>query len=230
MTSTLQKGFFITGTDTTIGKTFISRLLADAFSKTAPVTYMKPVQTGCLRDDSGRLQAPDFEYMVQGRIVQTAPYETHVPYRFEPACSPHLAARLAEQEISMDVIERCFAEVSKNRTILTIVEGAGGVMVPLGPTGYMIDVIAQLGLPAIVVTTSELGTLNHTLLTIQALRQRSLPLAGVVMNNCRNAAEDFIFSGNRSYLQQAARPAPFCEVPFGSGPCEAIEEFCRELI
>jgi dethiobiotin synthase len=230
MTSTLQKGFFITGTDTAVGKTFISRLLADEFSKTAPITYMKPVQTGCPRSPHGDLQAPDFDYLLQGRMKQTAAYETHVPYRFEPACSPHLAARLAGQEISMDVIERCFAEVSKNRTILTIVEGAGGVMVPLGQTVYMIDVIAHLGLPTVVVTTPELGTLNHTLLAIQALRQRSITLAGVVMNNCRNAAEDFIFSGNRAYLQEAARPAPFCEAPFGCGPCEAIEEFCRELV
>jgi dethiobiotin synthase len=191
---------------------------------------MKPVQTGCLRNTKGGLSSPDFEYLLQGRMTQSAPYETHVPYRFEPSCSPHLAALLAGQEISLEFIQHCFAMVSVDHTILTFVEGAGGVMTPLGPTAFMTDCIAYLGLPAIVVASPELGTLNHILLTFQALEQYSIPLAGVVMNNRGNFQEDFIYRDNREYIKQAAHPAPFCEVPFGGGPCKAIEEFCRELI
>jgi dethiobiotin synthase len=223
-------GYFITGTTTDIGKTYISRLLADTFSNFVSVTYMKPIQTGCVRNAQGNLSAPDFEYMLKGKMTQTVSYQTHVSYCFEPACSPHLAAKLIKQNISLEHIHQCFTEVSKNRTILTLVEGAGGVMVPLGSNTLMIDLIHSLGLPAIVVTTPELGTLNHTLLTLMALKQRSIPIAGVVMNNCRNIPKDFIYSENLSYLRNATHPAPFCEVPFGGGPCKAIEEFCRELI
>jgi len=230
MLSRRPKGFFITGTDTDIGKTHLCGLLARAFSKMLPVTYMKPVQTGCLRGPQGELSAPDFEMLLKGPVSQTNPYAVHVPYRFEPSCSPHLAARMANQEISFAHIKRCFTELCGQRDVITLVEGAGGVLVPLGPEGFMIDLIAYLGLPVVVVTSPHLGTINHTLLTIKALKSRGITPAGLIVNNCRNLPRDFIYSDNIDFIRQAIGSIPFYEAAFGGKPDAALEAFCRELI
>lgn len=96
-----KKGFFITGTDIDIGKTYISKLLADTLATKSPVTYMKPIQTGCEEDENHIFRAPDFEFVMSGKANLTGTYEQHVPYRFEPTCSPHLAAELASVTISI---------------------------------------------------------------------------------------------------------------------------------
>jgi dethiobiotin synthase len=225
------KGFFITGTDTGIGKTYFCRVLADALSKTVEVTYVKPVQTGCVRNERGELTAPDFDTMLRGPIQFTGSYHSHVPYQFEPACSPHLAAKLANKEISFDHIAHCVQWVSheNGRMKWVLVEGAGGVLTPLSAALSMLDLMGRLGLPLVLVTTPRLGTLNHTLLSINAIRQHGLSLAGVVMNNYCNAPEDFIYKDNSETIQDAIRPAPFLAVPFENRPNCTAEEFCREL-
>jgi len=191
---------------------------------------MKPVQTGCTRNEQGDIMAPDFEFMRQGSMTQTASYKTHVPYRFEPSCSPHLAAHMADQKISFAHIRRCFTELCGQGEVMTLVEGAGGVMVPLGPEGFMIDLIAHLELPVIVVTSPHLGTINHTLMTFEALKSRGIAVAGVIANNCRNLTRDFIYADNIDYIRQAIGPVPFYEAAFGGKPDAALEVFCRELV
>lgn len=225
------KGFFITGTDTGIGKTHVCGVLAGALSKTARVTYVKPVQTGCVRNEQGELSAPDFDAMLKGPIQFTGSYHSHVPYQFEPACSPHLAAKLDNKEISFDHIARCVQWVGgENGTSArwVLVEGAGGVLTPLGATASMLDLMHYLGLPVVLVTTPKLGTLNHTFLSVNALRQRSLPLAGVVMNNHSNEAEDFIYKDNARTILEAVKPSPFLSVPYKNRP-DFLEDFCHEL-
>ena len=231
MASDKLKGFFITGTDTGIGKTYTCRVLADALSKTAEVTYVKPVQTGCIRNEQGELTAPDFDFMLQGAIQFTGSYHSHVPYQFEPACSPHLAAKLVHVEISFDHIAQCVDWVGNEngRTKWVLVEGAGGVLTPLSATTSMLDLMERLGLPLVLVTSPKLGTLNHTLLSINAIRQRPVALAGVVMNNFCNAPEDFIYKDNAETIRDAIRPAPFLEIPFENRPSCPSEEFCHEL-
>ncbi|MGB7569267.1 MAG: dethiobiotin synthase [Chitinivibrionales bacterium] len=225
------RGFFITGTDTGIGKTFTCRVLADALSKTLDVTYVKPVQTGCVRNELGELTAPDFDIMLKGPIQFTGSYHSHVPYQFEPACSPHLAAKLANREISLDHIAQCvrWVGIENGRAKLVLVEGAGGVLTPLSATTSMLDLIGRLGLPVVLVVSPKLGTLNHTLLSINAIRQRALPLAGVVMNNYCNAEEDFIYKDNVETIRNAIRPVPFLVIPFNGRANGAVEEFCHEL-
>jgi dethiobiotin synthase len=230
MTSPAPFGFFITGTDTDIGKTFISRLLADTFTEAHRVTYMKPVQTGCFRDKHGNFRAPDLEYLLHGNISLTSTYENHVPYMFEPACSPHLAARIAGEKISPEKINNCFEKVSCNRTVLTIVEGAGGAIVPVNKSEFMTDIMLSLDLPVIIVTSPGLGTINHTMLTIEALKRRSIPIAALIMNNHENLPEDFILDDNRVYLKNAIAPAPFMYVPFNGSVDNTTRTFCNELI
>jgi dethiobiotin synthase len=222
------KGFFITGTDTDIGKTYISRKLADSFSTYQKVTYMKPVQTGCFADENGLLIAPDFQYVMGGKAIMSGTLDQHVPYRFEPACSPHLAAKMAKQSISLDHIKDCLLQISREN-ILAVVEGAGGVLAPVSETTFNIDLILHLQLPVILVTSTHLGTLNHTFLSLKELGRAGAKLAGIVVNNCRNAPKDFIYYENLRMIQEHTRPVPFLEVEHEKPYQERINEFCKEL-
>jgi dethiobiotin synthase len=223
------RGVFVTGTDTDIGKTYVSRLLVDAFACRLTVAYMKPVQTGCIRDASGLLTAPDFDYIMKGRAVMGAEMDDHVPYRLEPACSPHLAASRAGVMISLEYIREKFLRVSHNRSV-TVVEGAGGVMTPLSETTSMIDLMLHLQLPVILVTTPRVGTINHTFLTLEALERRSLTPAGIVINNRHGAAENFIYHDNCRILRCRVPSAAFVETGFESECSDSVKEFCDEII
>ncbi len=222
------KGFFIAGTDTDIGKTYISRKLADSFSLSQKVTYMKPVQTGCFADQNGLLIAPDFQYVLEGKAIISGTLDQHVPYRFEPACSPHLAAKMEKTSISLNHIEDCLLQISKKDT-LVIVEGAGGVLAPISETAFNIDLILHLQLPVILVTSTHLGTLNHTFLSLKELRSAGATIAGIVLNNSRNLPKDFIHYENIRMIQKQSRPVPFLEVEHEKTCQERINDFCKEL-
>ena len=228
MKSGFGHGFFITGTDTDVGKTYVSRLLADAFSDRQSVTYMKPVQTGCPRDARGSLTAPDFDYVMKGKALPSAELDDHVPYRFEPACSPHLAASRAGVMISLEHIREKYLRVSNKRTI-TIVEGAGGVLAPLSETTSMLDLIEHLRLPVIVVTSPRIGTLNHTFLTVQALERRGITPAGIVVNCTEETVKDYIYYDNCRMMRDHIHQAAFLEVDYEGKNSEGVEKFCGEI-
>lgn len=165
-----MKGFFITGTDTGVGKTVLSALLVAALDG----IYWKPVQTGAIEGTdraSVRLWAAPLEQ-------QLLPER----YCFDPPVSPHLAAREAGIRIALEAFG--FPEAPANRT--WIVEGAGGAMVPLNEHNLMLDLMRQLELPVIVAARTMLGTINHTLLTLAALRDANLSVRGVVMIGAEN--------------------------------------------
>lgn len=227
------KGFFVTGTGTDVGKTWVSSLLAKGFSKKVPVSYMKPVQTGCTKSKDGSLVAPDFEFVKKHCKIVTGDPALHAPYCFEPACSPHLAARLDNQEIDFAAIAACAGDICAMPAMkngLLVVEGAGGVLVPFDAEKNMLQLMMYLNLPIILVTTPDLGTINHTLLTLCALRSVHVKLAGVVMNNCHNVKNDFIYKDNRDTLKAILLGIPFCEVKHGSRFTPEISEFCNELL
>jgi dethiobiotin synthase len=189
---------------------------------------MKPVQTGCVRDPQGNLTAPDFDYVMKNGAYMSAEMDDHVPYRFEPACSPHLAASLAGVTISLEHIRGKFACVSDRKSI-TIVEGAGGVLTPLSETESMIDLMLHLRLRVVVVTSPRVGTLNHTLLTLEALAKRGIEPAGLVVNNAHAAAEDFIFHDTLRVLRYHVPGAAFLTVGHGAECDDGIREFCNAL-
>ena len=158
-------GYFVTGTDTNVGKTVLSALLVAALD----AIYWKPVQTGA-REGTDRESV--------GRWAQAA--EDRLPaerYCFTPPVSPHLAAREAGLRISLDAFE--FPEAPKGRK--WIVEGAGGVMVPLNERELMRDLMGRIGFPIVIAARTALGTINHTLLTLSALREARLPICGVAL-------------------------------------------------
>jgi dethiobiotin synthetase len=159
---------FVTGTDTGVGKTVLSALLVSALD----ACYWKPIQTGV----EGTNVETDTETVL--RCARIDPARTFPEcYRFAPALSPHLAARLAGVSIDLRAIAR--PPGAGDRRL--IIEGAGGVLVPVTDRDLMIDVMRQHGAPVVVATRTTLGTINHTLLTLGALSRAELPIVGVVM-------------------------------------------------
>lgn len=222
-----MNGLFITGSGTDVGKTFVSGLLARGFTSIGiTVSYMKPVQTGCERAENGMLAAPDVQHVVS--VMGKDCIEFDVVYTFEPACSPHLAARLADVSISLDVIFDRYEKL-KSRSDLTLVEGAGGILVPLNDKHFTTDLIAGLRIPAVLVVTPGLGTLNHTFLSLEVLKQRGISIAGVVINNVCNIERDFIFEDNLHMIRQSVHPLPCLEVEYSSEANEAVKDFCYAI-
>jgi dethiobiotin synthetase len=162
---------FVTGTDTGVGKTVVSAALVIRLRHHGPVRYWKPVQTGIEQDDDTAT--------VTSLAACSAAELLASGVRLQRPVSPHLAARLAGTAIELAPLEDTFVEASRSAHL--VVEGAGGALVPLNGIQLMIDLMARLDLPVVIAARSTLGTINHTLLTIEALRRRSLAVAGVVM-------------------------------------------------
>jgi dethiobiotin synthase len=140
----------------------------------APVRYWKPIQTGIEQDDD--------THVVEALVGEGCALREGV--RLPRPLSPHLAARLSGERIDVaDLLTIASAQLTTDRFI---VEGAGGVLVPLNESALMVDLIQVLGLPVVIVVRSTLGTINHTLLTLEALRARHVPVAGVVVNGPPN--------------------------------------------
>ena len=168
-----RRGVFVTGTDTGIGKTFVAACLVRAWN----AAYWKPVQTG-IDDDPGGDSA------TVHRLVDRQDGPVYAPrYALGAPLSPAAAAALEAVRITLDDFE----PPPDGRPL--VVEGAGGVLVPLTHEHLLIDLIARLGLPVVVVARSTLGTINHTLLTLEALRARRLPVAGVILNGPPDAGK-----------------------------------------
>jgi len=163
----LTNGFFITGTDTGIGKTSLSALLVAAHD----ACYWKPIQTGSI-EGTDRETVRRLAQVSEERLRPEA-------YIFEPPVSPHLAAREAGVRIRLDALAWPPAD-PRDAARTWIVEGAGGALVPINESETMIDLMRLIGLPVLVAARSTLGTINHTLLTLAALRAARLEARGVV--------------------------------------------------
>ncbi len=190
-----MKGLFVTGTDTGVGKTVASAALLQRYRGAAPLRYWKPIQTGIEVDDDTaavrRLSAAAGQEILEAGV------------RLEKPVSPHLAARLAGTRIDFAELRALLPEEGDTSWI---VEGAGGLLVPINEGQTMADWIAYLSLPVVVVARSGLGTINHTLLTLEALQTRGLRVAGVIMAGEPNAE-------NRAAIEQYGRVPVIAEMP-----------------
>jgi dethiobiotin synthetase len=174
-------GFFVTGTDTGVGKTLTACALLHAFSARGLRTAgMKPVAAGARRS-SGEWRNDDVERLAAASSI-TAPRALLNPYCFEPSIAPHLAAQAAGVTIALHAIVAAYRELAA-RADVVIVEGVGGFYVPLNAQEDAADLAQCLGLPVLLVVGMRLGCLNHALLTAQAIRARGLTLAGWVANH-----------------------------------------------
>lgn len=177
----MRQGLFITGTDTGVGKTFVAGILATLLRvRGIDVGVMKPVETGCPPHD-GRLQPQDALYLKEkGRAAD--PLDEICPYAFEMPAAPSVAAEAAGIVIDLERIAARFTGIAARHT-LTLVEGAGGLLVPLNDAADYTDLMRKLDIPILVVARASLGTINHTLLTVHWANHLGLPLIGVVLNS-----------------------------------------------
>ena len=175
-----KKTFFIAGTDTDVGKTLVAAgLLVAAKNHGLTTAALKPVAAGCEKTDSGLRNADAL--LLQSVITQPFVYEQINPIALQSAIAPHIAAQQEKRVLSADRIVG-FCRGSLNQADFTLVEGAGGWRVPLNPRETLADVAKLLQLPVILVVGVRLGCINHALLTVEAIRNDGLPLAGWVAN------------------------------------------------
>ena len=174
--SQFPKGIFVTGTDTGVGKTVASAALAWCLKQSGKkVAVMKPVQTGT---NTGSIM--DIEF-VERVMELNYPLEEVCPYRFPEPLAPLVAANMAGEKIDIERIKSLFHKLSSSHDI-TIVEGAGGLLVPVSEDYLMSDLAFDLELPIVIVARPSLGTLNHTLLTVESAKARGLKVLGIVIN------------------------------------------------
>jgi dethiobiotin synthase len=187
----MPQQYFVTGTDTGVGKTVLSALLCAALD----ASYWKPIQTGTEVDSDSRTV----------ETLAGIERERFLPevYQFAPAVSPHLAARQAG--VRIDLAKLNLPADFGNAPV--IVEGAGGVFVPINETDLMVDVIRRLVLPVLLAARSSLGTINHTTLSLQALRGAGVAVAGVVIIGAPN-------SENRAAIEEYGKVQVVGEIPW----------------
>ena len=175
------QSYFIVGTDTGVGKTFIASRIVQQFANQGYKTVgMKPIASGCEKNAQGEWVNEDVTALTNASNVQ-APLNIINPYRFQPAIAPHIAASQAGVNIEIAKISQCFSTLQQQADIV-IVEGAGGFLVPINPQETLADLAVALKLPIILVVGMRLGCINHALLTVEAIKQRGLHLAGLVAN------------------------------------------------
>ena len=182
---------FLTGIGTDVGKTLVAAILTEALG----ADYWKPVQAGL---------TPTTDAATVRALVSNPTSRFHPEaYRLALPASPHAAA--AAEGIALT--PSAFRLPATDNHL--VVEGAGGLLVPLAPGFLMVDLLAQLGLPAVVVSRHYLGSINHTLLTLEALRQRQIPVRGLVFNGEPTpATEEFIAAHTGVPIMPRVRPEP----------------------
>jgi len=174
---------FITGTDTGIGKTAVTALLAASLKfKGFKVGVMKPVETGCRVGEGDRLLASDADLLRKASGTEGLISDAELcPYRFATPVAPEVAAEKEGKDIDLDVILETLRSLRGGFDVV-LVEGAGGLMVPISRDLLMRDIVKMMGASLLVVGRAGLGTINHCLLTLGAALEKSIPIFGVVLN------------------------------------------------
>lgn len=202
-----MRGFFVTGTNTGVGKTHVGAMIARSLvDEGHRVGVYKPAESGCRREGDQLIAA-------DARTLWTAAGEpgelTHVcPQRFEAALAPPQAAALEGAAVDAQLL-RSGLQHWVERSDIVLVEGAGGLMSPLSDDDYNANLAADLGLPMLIVAANELGVINATLQTILAARSVApkLPIAGIILNQTAELTDDESVSRNAEQLRQ------HCDVP-----------------
>lgn len=218
-----MSGWFVTGTDTGIGKTLVSAALLLRLNAAGHRALgMKPVASGCARTPDG-LRSDDAELLRSASAEQVA-YEHVNPYAFEPAVAPHLAARSVGVSIDRDVILAAYTRLASRATHM-VVEGVGGWRVPLADSFGVRELAAHLGLPVVLVVGVRLGCLNHALLTTESIERAGLRLAGWVANQVDPHMS--LFAENVTSLRSEIGAPLLGTVPFLPAPTPA--QFAKVL-
>lgn len=212
MTCKRVPGLFITATDTEVGKTYVAALIARALREAGyRVGVYKSAASGCRVEDGVLVSGDALElWEAAGR---PGTLDRVCPQRFAAPLAPHLAAKAEGKELDPTLL-RDGINYWINRSDIILVEGAGGLMSPLGDDEYVADLAYDFAYPLVVVTRNVLGTINHTLQTLIAAAnfRDGLDVTGVVLNNCRQEPMDASTATNRSELAARCNPPILAEV------------------
>ena len=183
----MAQGIFVAGTDTGVGKTLVAGGLAAFYRRSGlRAGVMKPVESGCERRDDGLY--PHDALFLKTMSSSAADLDEIVPYRLEHPLTPSVAAALECVEIDLARIHRAYRRLEGRHDVM-LVEGAGGLLAPLFHHLNSVDVIRLLAIPLIVVARNALGTINHTLLTVEHARRNGLNIIGIIINNCSSSPD-----------------------------------------
>ncbi|MFH1622325.1 MAG: adenosylmethionine--8-amino-7-oxononanoate transaminase [Candidatus Omnitrophota bacterium] len=207
-----NKAIFITGTDTGVGKTIISSGLATAFrDRGIDVGVMKPIATGAIKNKN-RLVSQDVELLIK---VSNSKDELNLinPYCADSPLAPNIAFKLKKEDISLKIIKECFEKLIKKHQLL-LVEGIGGLLVPISDNYLVADLIRDFDIPLIIVSRNGLGTINHTLLTIKQAEESGLDILGIIFNNTKKNKKDISKKTNLEIIKKIAKVNIFGELPY----------------
>ena len=208
------KGLFITGTDTGVGKTLVAGGLARCLrDRGIRPGVFKPAETGCSMRRGKRI--PRDGAFLKFMASATEPIDEIVPYRLAAPLAPQVAAEREGVRIRFQRILRSFRNIS-SRHDCAIVEGAGGILVPVTRKYSMVNLMEQFKLPVLLVSRVGLGTLNHTLLTLYYLAQHEIPVAGIVLND-PDGKRDLAARSNPSVLERWSPTPILGDIPHGRG-------------
>jgi dethiobiotin synthetase len=206
----MPKGFFVTGTDTGVGKTIITAALIKAAHILGfKACGMKPIETGCKRveniEGNNSLIPTDGTFLRE--ITGTGEsIDLITPIRFENPLAPLPASEIEDKPIDLDKIKKAYKTLS-NRYDVVIVEGIGGLLVPIKRGHFVIDLAKDFGLPIIVVSNPSLGTINHTMLTVNYAINKGLDVAGIIINHNRTSEGTLAENTNPDIIRRLS-PVP----------------------
>ena len=203
MISPSANGYFVTGSDTDVGKTYIACEIVRQLRRCGlTLETRKPAESGCTEAENGELLTHDAAALRQANGERET-IDRINPYRFRAALAPHRAARLEGREIYMQaLIEACDRDDPEH---CLIVEGAGGFYSPLAEDGLNADLASALRLPVLIVVNDRIGAVNQSLTTLQAVTSRGLEVAAIILNEVEAQADDS--------MDNAADLAPWCDCP-----------------
>lgn len=209
----MVSGWFVTGTDTGVGKTVVAGALAVLLrERQRRVGVFKPVATGCRRDPRLGLVSADAEFLAHCADAPET-LEAINPVRYAGDLAPMAAAEHYRRPIDWEAIDQSWQRITA-RAEWIVAEGAGGLLVPIDRDNYMADLARRLGLPLIIVARPGLGTINHTLLTIEAARARRLEIAAVVVNGYHPSSATLAEETNPEIIARLAKIRIPIVVPF----------------
>ena len=207
-----SKGYFISGTDTGVGKTVVTACLLAFYKNIGLDTgVMKPIETGVDPECSSEANS-DAKFLLE-MSENSDTLEEICPIRLKPAASPLQAARLTNQTLNTKLVIESFHRLQKKYDQV-LVEGIGGLMVPIKPGYFVSDLIKEMQLPLIIVSRISLGTLNHTLLTLKMAIEKNIKVKGVVLNHCKNNDLNEIELEQASLIQELSGVSVLGECPF----------------
>lgn len=217
------KAIFIAGTDTEVGKTLIAGLLAHYLSNRGlKVVTQKWIQTGCNQSSSDIKK--HLEIMGRKILEYRKIFQLISPYVLKFPASPHLAVgfqkvRISKKKIKSSLLELC------SIFELVLVEGTGGLLVPFNSKELILDLVEELNLPILLVVGNRLGAINHSLLSIEAIRRRNLKLIGLIFNNLSSKTNPLLLRDNSLIVEKISKVRVLGTLPRFEGKNYPYQEF-----